>query len=196
MDTWFSSSLLPFSNFQWPSDTVDLKKNFPLSLMETGHDILFFWVARMVMISHILFKELPFKEVMLHSMICDGHGRKMSKSLGNVVDPLHIINGVTLKVKYYFFRNRTTHLYLILQYLESELIESKAKGSLSAQEYEKALSTLRKDFPQGIAACGSDALRYGLCHNDVSSKYLFSFPLHFVLFTKLTTYMLLKKRNG
>ena len=176
MDTWFSSSLLPFSNFQWPSDTVDLKKNFPLSLMETGHDILFFWVARMVMISHILFKELPFKEVMLHSMICDGHGRKMSKSLGNVVDPLHIINGVTLKVNC-FFRNKTTHLYLILQYLESELMESKAKGSLSAQEYEKALSTLRKDFPQGIAACGSDALRYGLCHNDVSSKYIyFRFP--------------------
>ena len=77
----------------------------------------------------------------------------------------------------FFFRNRTTHLYLILQYLESELMESKAKGSLSAQEYEKALSTLRKDFPQGIAACGSDALRYGLCHNDVSSKYIyFRFP--------------------
>ena len=103
LDTWFSSSLLPFANFQWPSCDTKLKKNFPLSLMETGHDILFFWVARMVMISHILFKELPFKEVMLHSMICDAYGRKMSKSVGNVVDPLHIINGVSLKVNWTIF---------------------------------------------------------------------------------------------
>ena len=139
--------------------------------METGHDILFFWVARMVMISHILFKELPFKKVMLHSMICDGYGRKMSKSVGNVVDPLHIINGVSLKVNKYILNKFEIFIFNFAQHLESELMESKAKGSLSAQEYGKALSTLRKDFPQGIAACGSDALRYGLCHNDVSSKF-------------------------
>jgi valyl-tRNA synthetase len=67
--------------------------------METGQDILFFWVARMVMMGHILTSSLPFKEVMLHGLICDGHGRKMSKSLGNVVDPLHIINGASIQAR-------------------------------------------------------------------------------------------------
>ena len=94
---------------------------------------------------------------MLHGMVCDANGRKMSKSIGNVVDPLHIIDGAPLEL------------------LETELTDSKSKGSLSDQEYNKALIALRKDFPEGMPVCGADALRYGLCHNDVSSKMTFYF---------------------
>ena len=92
---------------------------------------------------------------MLHGMVCDANGRKMSKSVGNVIDPLHIIDGAPLEL------------------LENELKDGRAKGSLSGQDYSKALAVLRKDFPEGMPVCGADALRYGLCHNDVSSKIHF-----------------------
>ncbi|XP_037079325.1 probable valine--tRNA ligase, cytoplasmic [Pollicipes pollicipes] len=96
MDTWFSSALFPFTVFGWPKQTPELAQQYPLSLMETGHDILFFWVARMVMLGQALTGQLPFKKVLLHGLICDAHGRKMSKSLGNVIDPDTIIEGATL----------------------------------------------------------------------------------------------------
>lgn len=80
--------------------TEDLSKYYPLSLMETGHDILFFWVARMVMVGTQLTGQLPFREVLLHGIVCDAGGRKMSKSLGNVVAPADVINGITLEVSY------------------------------------------------------------------------------------------------
>lgn len=118
LDTWFSSALLPFSVFSWPKNvpftiikikhknllpyfffqTQDLQNLYPLSLMETGHDILFFWVARMVMLGRELTGKLPFEKVLLHGVICDAFGRKMSKSLGNVVAPEEVISGATLKV--------------------------------------------------------------------------------------------------
>ncbi|PSN47049.1 hypothetical protein C0J52_09365 [Blattella germanica] len=94
LDTWFSSALLPFSSMGWPRK---MEKFYPLTLMETGHDILFFWVARMVMMGTQLTGQLPFKKILLHGIICDAHGRKMSKSLGNVVLPEDIITGITLQ---------------------------------------------------------------------------------------------------
>jgi valyl-tRNA synthetase len=87
LDTWFSSGLLPFSVFNWPEKNEDFETFFPLNLLETGHDILFFWVARMVMLSMELTGKVPFKEVLLHGIICDSYGRKMSKSLGNIIVP-------------------------------------------------------------------------------------------------------------
>lgn len=94
LDTWFSSSLFPFYTLGWPDESHDDYKHFfPGDLLETGHDILFFWVARMVMMSLSLTDKIPFKEVYLHPIVRDQDGRKMSKSLGNVIDPLQVING-------------------------------------------------------------------------------------------------------
>ena len=99
LDTWFSSGLFPFSTMGWPDEkNPDFEAFFPNSILETGHDILFFWVARMVMMSLIQFNKLPFKEVFLHPIIRDSEGRKMSKSLGNVIDPLELIDGAPLEV--------------------------------------------------------------------------------------------------
>jgi len=90
LDTWFSSGLFPFSVFGWPENTADLKAFYPTTLLETGLDILFFWVARMVMMGLHLTDTLPFTSVYLHAMVRDKDGRKMSKSLGNVIDPLEV----------------------------------------------------------------------------------------------------------
>jgi valyl-tRNA synthetase len=98
LDTWFSSGLFPFASFGWPDvETDEFKGFYPNHVLETGKDILFFWVARMVMFGLLLTDQIPFREVFLHPMVRDGIGRKMSKSLGNVVVPLDIINGATLK---------------------------------------------------------------------------------------------------
>ncbi|MEE6520451.1 hypothetical protein FKM82_018333 [Ascaphus truei] len=105
LDTWFSSALFPFAMLGWPEQTKDLQEFYPNSLLETGSDLLFFWVARMVMLGEQLTGQLPFKEVFLHSMVRDAHGRKMSKSLGNVLDPLDVVTGISLEV---------THSYLAL----------------------------------------------------------------------------------
>lgn len=140
LDTWFSSGLFPFSVFGWPNETDDLKAFFPTTLLETGHDILFFWVARMVMMSLELTDKLPFRQVYLHAMIRDKYGRKMSKSLGNVIDPLEVINGCTLE----------------------EMLEKIRHGNLDRSEVEKASQGKRQDFPDGIPMCGTDALRFGL----------------------------------
>eukprot|EP00968_Pinguiococcus_pyrenoidosus_P017365 scaffold1726_cov260-Pinguiococcus_pyrenoidosus.AAC.10 len=99
LDTWFSSGLFPFSVFGWPRETPDLGAFYPTSLLETGLDILFFWVARMVMMGLQLTDQLPFHTVYLHAMVRDKYGRKMSKSLGNVIDPLEVINGCDLEVR-------------------------------------------------------------------------------------------------
>jgi valyl-tRNA synthetase len=140
LDTWFSSGLFPFSVFGWPDNTDDVKAFFPTSLLETGHDILFFWVARMVMMSIGLTGKLPFHTVYLHAMVRDAHGRKMSKSLGNVIDPLEVIDGISLES------------------LNAKLYE----GNLPEKEIEKAVAGQKADFPNGIPQCGADALRFGL----------------------------------
>lgn len=141
LDTWFSSGLFPFSVFGWPDNTDDLNLYYPTTLLETGHDILFFWVARMVFLGQKLLGKLPFKEVFLHPMVRDAHGRKMSKSLGNVIDPMDVIHGISLEG------------------LHQQLIHS----NLDGREIEKAKAGQKQDYPNGIPECGSDALRFALC---------------------------------
>mmetsp|Transcript_10627 Transcript_10627/g.41279 ORF Transcript_10627/g.41279 Transcript_10627/m.41279 type:complete len:1065 (-) Transcript_10627:7-3201(-) len=140
LDTWFSSGLFPFSTFGWPEKTADLDGFFPNSLLETGHDILFFWVARMVMLGLELTDTLPFRTVYLHAMVRDKYGRKMSKSLGNVIDPLEVINGCPL----------------------AKLHAKLEAGNLPPKEVAKAKAGQTKEFPEGIPECGADALRFGL----------------------------------
>uniref|UniRef100_A0A8C7CE06 valine--tRNA ligase n=1 Tax=Oncorhynchus kisutch TaxID=8019 RepID=A0A8C7CE06_ONCKI len=139
LDTWFSSGIFPFSIFGWPNE--DLSVFYPGTLLETGHDILFFWVARMVMMGLKLTGKLPFKEVYLHAVVRDAHGRKMSKSLGNVIDPLDVITGISLE-----------GLYTQLQ-----------DCNLEPVEVEKAKQGQQSDYPTGIPECGTDALRFTLC---------------------------------
>jgi valyl-tRNA synthetase len=141
LDTWFSSGLWPWSTLGWPKDTDDLKSFFPTSLMETGWDILFFWVARMVMLGIKLTGKVPFKQVYCHSLIRDAQGRKMSKTLGNVVDPLDIIQGISL------------------QGLNDQLTQ----GNLDPKEINKAKANQKTSYPNGIPQCGTDALRFALC---------------------------------
>ena len=114
---------------------------FPMSVLETGWDILFFWVARMVMLGIKLTGQMPFKEVYCHAMIRDAHGRKMSKSLGNVIDPVDVNQG------------------LPLEDLHAKLLD----GNLDEKEVNKAKAGQKKDFPKGIPQCGTDALRFALC---------------------------------
>ena len=140
LDTWFSSGLFPFSVFNWPDQTAELGAFYPTSLLETGHDILFFWVARMVMMGMNLTGQVPFSQVYLHSMVRDAHGRKMSKSLGNVIDPLHVIGGISLE----------------------GLHETLLGGNLDAKEVKKAQAGQKADYPNGIEECGTDALRFAL----------------------------------
>ncbi|KAF6365615.1 valyl-tRNA synthetase 2, mitochondrial [Rhinolophus ferrumequinum] len=141
LDTWFSSALFPFSSLGWPQETPDFTRFYPLSLLETGSDLLLFWVGRMVMLGTQLTGQLPFRQVLLHSMVRDRQGRKMSKSLGNVLDPRDIIAGVGLQV----------------------LQEKLREGNLDPEELVIAAAAQRKDFPHGIPECGTDALRFTLC---------------------------------
>eukprot|EP00262_Sarcandra_glabra_P008440 TRINITY_DN2196_c1_g1_i2.p1 TRINITY_DN2196_c1_g1~~TRINITY_DN2196_c1_g1_i2.p1 ORF type:complete len:1056 (+),score=239.90 TRINITY_DN2196_c1_g1_i2:303-3470(+) len=140
LDTWFSSGLFPLSVLGWPDETADFKAFYSTSVLETGHDILFFWVARMVMLGMKLGGDVPFKKVYLHPMIRDAHGRKMSKSLGNVIDPVEVINGISLEG------------------LQRRLEE----GNLDRNELLVAKEGQKKDFPNGIPECGTDALRFAL----------------------------------
>uniref|UniRef100_A0AAR2KAG6 Valine--tRNA ligase, mitochondrial n=1 Tax=Pygocentrus nattereri TaxID=42514 RepID=A0AAR2KAG6_PYGNA len=141
LDTWFSSGLFPFAMLGWPEQTEDLKQFYPNTMLETGNDLIFFWVARMVMLGTELTGQLPFKQVLFHSLVRDKHGRKMSKSLGNVIDPLDVISGVSLE----------------------RLQEKVMEGNLDPREKAVAMEAQRKDFPNGIPECGTDALRFALC---------------------------------
>ena len=141
LDTWFSSGLLPFSVFGWPDlNSEELKTFFPTDLLETGHDIIFFWVARMVFMSYFFMDTLPFHTVYLHPIVKDKEGRKMSKSLGNVIDPLQIIRGAPLQ----------------------DLLDAVKGGNLPKSEMERSLKEKQKEFPDGIPECGADSLRLGL----------------------------------
>ncbi|CAL8363597.1 unnamed protein product [Arctogadus glacialis] len=148
LDTWFSSALFPFAMLGWPQKTPDLQQFYPTSVLETGSDILFFWVARMVMLGTELTGQLPFKQVLLHSLVRDRHGRKMSKSLGNVVDPLDVISGASLE----------------------RLQEKVRGGNLDPGELTVAMEAQRRDFPGGIPECGTDALRFALCSHRAQGE--------------------------
>ncbi|KAF2836258.1 valyl-tRNA synthetase [Patellaria atrata CBS 101060] len=140
LDTWFSSGLWPFSTLGWPSETHDFKKFFPTSVLETGWDILFFWVARMIMLSLKLTGKPPFTEVYCHSLVRDSENRKMSKSLGNVIDPIDVMEGIQLES------------------LHQKLLE----GNMDSKEVANATKYQKTAFPQGIPECGADALRFSL----------------------------------
>jgi valyl-tRNA synthetase len=140
LDTWFSSGLWPFSTLGWPEQTNDLKTFYPTSVLETGYDIVTFWVSRMMMMGLTLMDDVPFGQVLLHPMIRDQDGNKMSKSRGNVIDPLDVINGISL-----------------------EDLETKTRGyALPVDEIERAIAYQKDHYPKGFPQCGTDALRFTL----------------------------------
>lgn len=152
LDTWFSSSLLPLTVSGWPDHNL-FERNceqgfFPLHVMETGFDILNYWVSKMVMMSLTLTNKVPFNLVLLHGMICDSEGKKMSKSKGNVIDPLDLVDGISLSD------------------LQHRARESCVLGTIDESNLEYILESQKKLFPQGIPQCGSDGLRAYLLSLD------------------------------